>query len=217
MSTLELPPSWPDTAPTEILPGLWQGGTGESSHLGMPTKADHTRGERPFDLIVTLYADAQPAPWGVEEIRHGLPGAEPDSTGLDGFGRVAVSAGCRSNSDSRFGIRREPWANRSDLVLASSRSRPAPLPKEQARSVVRPGMFRSKAWTVPESCRSRPVESGVPNTGEERFKEPRTNMTTRTHEWLGLMGDPLDGIRRIRSSPSLGGEAIWSPRHRLPR
>lgn len=64
MNTLELPPSWPDTAPTPILPGLWQGVTSESSHLGMPTKAEHYRGEQPFDLIVTRYADAQSAPWG---------------------------------------------------------------------------------------------------------------------------------------------------------
>ena len=68
MKTLELPRRWPDPAPTEILPGLWQGGTSESSLLGQPTRPGHYRGKRPFDIIVTLYADAQPEPWCVEEI-----------------------------------------------------------------------------------------------------------------------------------------------------
>ena len=45
INTLELSPSWPDTAPTEIPPGFWQGGTSESSHLGTLTKAGHNRRE----------------------------------------------------------------------------------------------------------------------------------------------------------------------------
>ncbi len=73
MNTLELPPSWPDAAPTEILSGLRQGGTSESDHLGQPTKRDHYRGKRPFDLIVTLYADVQPAPWGLRRLGTGFP------------------------------------------------------------------------------------------------------------------------------------------------
>ena len=56
MKTLELPSSWPDPAPTEILAGLWQ--DGESSLLGQLTKPGHYRGRRPFDPIVTLYAEA---------------------------------------------------------------------------------------------------------------------------------------------------------------
>ena len=92
MKALELPPSWPDPAPTEILPGLWQGGTSESSLIGRPSKPDHYRGKRPFDLIVTLYADAQPAPWGVEEIRYGFPGAELNPRDLDRVREIAAYA-----------------------------------------------------------------------------------------------------------------------------
>jgi hypothetical protein len=116
MNTLELSPSWPDTAPTEILPGLWQGGTSESSHLGMPTKADHYRGERPFDLIVTLYADAQPAPWGVEEIRYGFPDAELDPTDFVRIQEIAAYAAARWQAGARVLVRCQAGVNRSGLV-----------------------------------------------------------------------------------------------------
>ncbi len=118
MNALEAPPSWPDTAPTEILPGLWQGGTSESSHLGMPTKADHYRGERPFDLIVTLYADAQPAPWGVEEIRYGFPDAELDSVDLERVKQIAIYTAHRWHSGERVLVRCQAGVNRSGLVTA---------------------------------------------------------------------------------------------------
>lgn len=118
MKTLELPPSWPDPAPTEILPGLWQGGTSESSLLGQPTKPGHYRGRRPFDLIVTLYADAQPAPWGVEEIRYGFPDAELDSRDLDRLREIAAYAAQRWKTGDSVLIRCQAGVNRSGLVTA---------------------------------------------------------------------------------------------------
>ena len=118
MKALELPPSWPDPAPTEILPGLWQGGTSESSLIGRPTKPDHYRGKRPFDLIVTLYADAQPAPWGVEEIRYGFPDAEIDPSDLDRLREIAAYAAKRWKEGARTLIRCQAGVNRSGLVMA---------------------------------------------------------------------------------------------------
>lgn len=118
MKTLELPPSWPDPAPTEILPGLWQGGTSESSLLGQPTKQGHYRGKRPFDLIVTLYADAQPAPWGVEEIRYGFPDAELQSADLARIQAIAAYAGARWQEGARVLVRCQAGVNRSGLLIA---------------------------------------------------------------------------------------------------
>ena len=118
MKALELPPSWPDPAPTEILPGLWQGGTSESSLIGRPSKPDHYRGKRPFDLIVTLYADAQPAPWGVEEIRYGFPDAELEPGDLDRVREIAVYAAERWKAGDRVFIRCQAGVNRSGLVTA---------------------------------------------------------------------------------------------------
>ena len=111
-------PSWPDPAPTEILPGLWQGGTSESSLLGQPTKPSHYRGRRPFDLIVTLYADEQPAPWGVEEIRYGFPDAELDPRDLDRVREIAAYAAERWKAGDRVLIRCQAGVNRSGLVTA---------------------------------------------------------------------------------------------------
>ena len=85
-------PSWPDPAPTEILTGLWQGGTSESSLLGQPIKPNHYRGERLFDLIVTLYADAQPAPWGVAAVK-----SDPGD-------RVSTASGRKSTAGAPRGV-----------------------------------------------------------------------------------------------------------------
>lgn len=112
-----LPHDWPDPAPTEILPGLWQGGTSESSHLGQPTKPNHYRGERPFDLIVTLYADAQPAPWGVEEIRYGFPDAALHAHDLERVRSIAIFVAQRWQSGARVLVRCQAGINRSGLVL----------------------------------------------------------------------------------------------------
>ena len=117
MNALEHPRSWPDPAPTEILPGLWQGGTSESSLLGRPTKSGHYRGKRPFDLIVTLYADAQPAPWGVEETRYGFPDAELDPNDLDRLRQIAAYAAERWKAGDRVLVRCQAGVNRSGLVV----------------------------------------------------------------------------------------------------
>ena len=111
-------PSWPDPVPTEILPGLWQGATSESSLLGQPIKPNHYRGERPFDLIITLYADAQPAPWGVEEIRYGFPDAELDPNDFDRVRDIAAYVAKRWNRGDRVLIRCQAGVNRSGLVTA---------------------------------------------------------------------------------------------------
>ena len=113
-----LPHDWPDPAPTEILPGLWQGRTSESSHLGQPTKPNHYRGERPFDIIVTLYADAQPAPWGVEEIRYGFPDGQLELDDLERVTRIAVTAAERWQAGDCVLIRCQAGVNRSGLLVA---------------------------------------------------------------------------------------------------
>lgn len=118
METLELPPSWPDPAPTEVLPGLWQGGTSESSLLGQPAKPGHYRGNRPFDLIVTLYADAQPAPWGVEEIRFGFPDAELSPNVFERLNRISKHALERWQAGDSVLVRCQAGVNRSGLMVA---------------------------------------------------------------------------------------------------
>jgi protein-tyrosine phosphatase len=64
---------WPAAEPTLILPGLWMGGLVDHEYLGAELTDAHYSFTSRFDLVVTLYADAQPAPWGVTELRYGFP------------------------------------------------------------------------------------------------------------------------------------------------
>ena len=109
---------WPDYAPDEILPRLWQGGTECGDVIGQPAPAGHYRSGFPFDLVVTLYADAQPAPWEVEELRYGFP----DSVLTPGAIRQAVALSAyahdRWQAGGRVLIRCQAGVNRSGLVMA---------------------------------------------------------------------------------------------------
>ena len=86
--------------------------------IGQPAPRDHYRTGYPFDLVVTLYADAQPAPWEVEEIRYGFP----DSKLTPNAARQAVSlsayAYTRWQAGARVLIRCQAGVNRSGLVTA---------------------------------------------------------------------------------------------------
>ena len=122
---------WPEYTPDEILPGLFQGGTEDGQVLGCPAPAHHyTRlrnrggasypGNRafPFDLVVTLYADAQPAPWGVREYRFGFPDGpinNDDALEAIELARLAYRAWARGRTVL---IRCQAGVNRSGLVSA---------------------------------------------------------------------------------------------------
>jgi hypothetical protein len=109
---------WPDVAPTEILPGLWMGGTSEDDYIGMPTPDGHYDFQSAFDMIVTLYADTQPAPWGVVELRYGFPDDDLQESwarkclGLAELAHDAWAAG------ARVLVRCQQGVNRSGFVTA---------------------------------------------------------------------------------------------------
>ena len=110
--------NWPAYAPDQILPGLFQGGTENDQVVGDRVPSDHYRGEHPFDLIVTLYADAQPAPWGVEEIRFGFPDAHLTESAIERVMRIATAAHERWQAGDRILVRCQAGVNRSGLVTA---------------------------------------------------------------------------------------------------
>lgn len=109
---------WPAYAPDQILPRLFQGGTEDDHVIGEAIPADHYRGERRFDLVVTLYADAQPAPWGVEEIRFGFPDGRLTESAIERVLRIALTAHNRWIAGERVLIRCQAGVNRSGLVTA---------------------------------------------------------------------------------------------------
>jgi hypothetical protein len=113
---------WPTYAPDEIVPGLWQGGTEDDHVVGRRVPADHHgvfSGRAPrFDVVVTLYADAQPAPWGVEELRFGFPDAELTPAFAERAIALARHAHRRWKDGARVLVRCQAGVNRSGLVTA---------------------------------------------------------------------------------------------------
>ena len=109
---------WPAYAPSEILPGLFQGGTEDDEVLGYPAPSDHYRTDCPFDLIVTLYADAMPAPWGVQEMRYGFPDGRLEAKSIDTVLGLAHAAYASWTFGEQVLIRCQAGVNRSGLVTA---------------------------------------------------------------------------------------------------
>jgi hypothetical protein len=118
--------TWPEYAPDEVLPGLFQGGTEDDQVIGYPA-ADHHYGRirggsaaapYPFDVVVTLYADAQPAPWGVREHRYGFADGslgQRDAAVVMDLARMAHEAW---KGGAQVLVRCQAGVNRSGLVAA---------------------------------------------------------------------------------------------------
>jgi hypothetical protein len=108
----------PPYAPTMIVPGLHQGGTGDDDVLSMPGQDFRRRGNYPFDTVVTLYASAQPAPWGVEELRFGFLDAGLEGDEVETVVRAARFAYERWADGAEVLVRCQAGMNRSGLVTA---------------------------------------------------------------------------------------------------
>jgi hypothetical protein len=109
---------WPDFAADEILPGLFQGGTEDDEVVGCRAPAGHRALASPYDTIVTLYADALPAAWGVEEMRYGFPDASLTPTVVRRALGLAAFAHARWAAGERVLIRCQAGVNRSGLITA---------------------------------------------------------------------------------------------------
>lgn len=103
---------------SEILPGLWQGGTADDdthhrSRFGSPaiTTSD-------FDLVVTLYADANPVDWFVREIRFGFYDHDMSDFDIDDLLAIAKQTHRAWQQGARVLIRCQAGLNRSGLTMA---------------------------------------------------------------------------------------------------
>lgn len=108
-------PTW---RASEILPGLFMGGTADRDVVQVAQAGAGLGERRPYDAVVTLYAWAQPVPWEVEELRYGFGDCELDSTDLDRVLRAARWAWRRWQSGDQVLIRCQAGLNRSGLVTA---------------------------------------------------------------------------------------------------
>jgi hypothetical protein len=102
----------------EILPNLFMGGTSDDATINFPQELNHFKGERDFDCIVTLYAWASPANWGVEERRLGFPDAQIVNEYLDPIHEMASWAHSRWKLGKKVLIRCQAGLNRSGLLTA---------------------------------------------------------------------------------------------------
>ena len=113
--------TWPHFEIAELLPGLFMGGTDDDHLIGRDlSRADLQKSSRhyPFDVVVTLFVYALPAPSGIEEIRYGFPDASLDESTIPALVRISGIAYDRWTADKRVFIRCQSGINRSGLVAA---------------------------------------------------------------------------------------------------
>ena len=103
---------------SEILPNLYMGGTDDLATIDQPQTLKEFRGDNEFDCVVTLYAWAAPANWGVEERRFGFPDAEIIDEYLPTIVELARWAYTKWSYNKRVNIRCQAGLNRSGLVTA---------------------------------------------------------------------------------------------------
>ncbi len=120
----------PQTLFNEILPNLFMGGTLDSKTIDCAQPLQEFQGERDFDCIVTLYAWAAPANWGVEERRLGFPDAQIIEEYLEPIHEMATWAHSRWKSGKKVLIRCQAGLNRSGLITALVLLREGHSPKQ---------------------------------------------------------------------------------------
>lgn len=109
----------PANSTSEILPGLFMGGTLREQCIDHPQRLT-TFGEAPpeYDAVVTLYAWAAPMGFGVEERRLGFPDGELRTEYLAQIHDLATWAHREWHAGRRVLIRCAGGMNRSGLVTA---------------------------------------------------------------------------------------------------
>lgn len=104
---------------SEVLPGLWQGGTDitEDLHYGA-RGAESKITKKDFDTVITLYGRAMPADWHVKELR--LPIYDSDMRDFDPeeLFDLVRTAHEEWKSGKRVLIRCQAGWNRSGLITA---------------------------------------------------------------------------------------------------
>lgn len=105
---------------SEILPGLWLGGTDDDDTIetGVDTYKPRMITKNDFDTVVTLYSWAQPVDWLVEEVRYGFYDSEIGHIDFSAVERAADFAYQAWKSGKRVLIRCQAGINRSSLVMA---------------------------------------------------------------------------------------------------
>ena len=105
---------------SEILPGLWQGGTHEDEEREVVIPSEHSRpiGNDEFDVVGTFYQYAQPVKWHVFEFRYPFYGGDMSDIDTGHLMRTALSMHTDWKAGKRVLSRCQAGWNRSGLVTA---------------------------------------------------------------------------------------------------
>jgi hypothetical protein len=101
---------------SEILPGLWQGGTNDRDVLGIRIEPIITK--ESFDTVVTMYQWANPVDWFVREYRYCIYDSDIDHFPMDEVFDAVKLAHSDWKNGRRVLIRCQAGLNRSGLVTA---------------------------------------------------------------------------------------------------
>jgi hypothetical protein len=103
---------------SEVAPNLFMGGTDYNATIDQAQELRHFDGSNEFDCVVTLYAWAAPANWGVEERRFGFPDADLIADYIPTIVDLAFWAHAKWKAGKRVNIRCQAGLNRSGIVTA---------------------------------------------------------------------------------------------------
>ena len=103
---------------SEVAPNLFMGGTDDVATIDQVQPLRNFEGNNEFDCVVTLYAWAAPANWGVEERRFGFPDSSIIEEYIPTIVELAHWAHSKWAAGKRVNIRCQAGLNRSGLVTA---------------------------------------------------------------------------------------------------
>ena len=111
-------PYQPTSLYSEIAPNLFMGGTADEDVIHQAVAYNKARTDLPFDAIITMYAWANPADWGVQEFRYGIYDSAIADIDLDRLKQAVEFGYNRWLSGDRVLVRCQAGLNRSGLVTA---------------------------------------------------------------------------------------------------
>ena len=103
---------------SEVAPNLFMGGTDDLATINLPQNLQYFDEGNPFGCVVTLYAWAAPANWGVEERRFGFPDSNIVNEYIPTIIELAQWAHSKWTAGKKVNIRCQAGLNRSGLVTA---------------------------------------------------------------------------------------------------
>ncbi len=101
---------------TEILPGLWQGGTDDDDIVGRELAEPRITRDM-FDTVVTLHAWSNPVDWHVREIRQAFHDGDVDEFDQEDVSFLASLVLSDWSAGKRVGVRCLSGLNRSGLIV----------------------------------------------------------------------------------------------------